>query len=73
MENNDFYNDRKFCETCNDYVPYLQSIEQSYCAACGGEVRLFSQDDWQTFHAELKDRRPKGGRRKKNTGKKESA
>ncbi|MEX1025371.1 MAG: hypothetical protein WD226_09860 [Planctomycetota bacterium] len=65
----DFYNDRKFCESCSEYVPYLQSIEHSYCAACGSQVRLFSSEDWDSFHAQLAERRPKGGRRAKHSGK----
>jgi hypothetical protein len=73
MENTDFYNDRKFCEECAGYVPYLQSLDASYCANCGGKVRLFSSDDWEAFHQSLKDRRPKGGRPAKNRGNKESA
>ena len=44
--NLDYYNDRKYCTQCEDYVPYLMSIEHSYCAQCGGrgqtglEVRM---------------------------------
>ncbi len=72
MQTSDFYNDRKFCDQCDDYVPYLPSMEHSYCADCGSEVRLFSEQDWEHFHAELKDRRPRGGRPRKNQ-KKESA
>lgn len=70
MEQSDFYNDRKFCEGCDEYVPYLQGMEHSYCTQCGSQVRLFSDADWNTFQAELKERRPKGGRPRK---KKESA
>jgi len=70
MEYGDFYNDRKFCETCNEYVPYLQGIEHSYCTQCGQQVRLFSDSDWEAFQESLKARRPKGGRPRKS---KESA
>ncbi len=65
----DFYNDRKYCPTCFGYVSYLQSMEQSYCVQCGSIVRLFSEEDWTSFHESLKERRPKGGRPRKNRGK----
>jgi len=58
----DFYSDRKFCPQCLDYVSYLQSLEHSYCVQCGTQVRLFSDQDWCSFHDSLKDRRAKGGR-----------
>ena len=67
MDNNlDYYSDRKFCPQCETYVSYLQSMEQSYCVQCGQQVRLFSEEDWTAFHASLKERRPKGGRPRKN-------
>lgn len=64
--NTSFYNDRKFCPECDTYVPYLQSMEHSYCVECGAQVRLFSEADWSEFHSNLKERRPKGGRPKKD-------
>ena len=68
MEPIDYYNDQKFCPTCDDYVSYLMSVEHSYCTRCGNEVRLFSKDDWENFQNGLSAKRPKGGRpRKKNT------
>jgi rRNA maturation endonuclease Nob1 len=70
MDLNDFYNDRKFCTECAEYVTYLQSMEHSYCTQCGSQVRLFSQSDWEAFNESLKERRPKGGRPRK---KRESA
>jgi hypothetical protein len=74
MENPDYYSDRKFCSTCNDYVPYLMSLEHSYCASCGQEVRLFSKEDWGNFNRTMEERRPKGGRpRKQQSRDKESA
>lgn len=74
MDHTDFYNDRKYCHACGDYVAYLHSLEHSYCAQCGREVRLFSEEDWTSFHESLKDRRPKGGRpRKQRIDNKESA
>ena len=49
MYPSDFYNDHKYCEHCQDYVPYLQSLEKSFCSCCGAEVSLFSGEDWQSF------------------------
>ena len=71
--NTSFYNDRKFCPDCDTYVSYLASMEHSYCVDCGSQVRLFSKDDWSNFHDNIKARRPKGGRPKKNQGAKETA
>jgi hypothetical protein len=62
----DFYSDRKYCDHCDNYVSYLMSLETSYCIECGGEVHLFSKEDWQSFNQGLSDRRPKGGRPRKN-------
>ena len=73
MYPSDFYNDRKYCENCCQYVSYLQSMEHSYCVQCGEAVRLFSTDDWETFNASLKERRPKGGRPKKARKEEETA
>jgi len=67
MDRNSYYEDKKFCPTCDGYVAYLMSIESSFCVQCGGEVRLFSQEDWQAFNQTLSDRRPKGGRPRKKT------
>ena len=69
MDPSDYYNDRKYCQTCEEYVSYLQSTSHSYCARCGEQVRLFSDEDWNSFHAQLKERRPKGGRPRKGRGK----
>ena len=65
MDQLDFYNDRKFCTDCEKYVPYLMSVENSYCADCGGEVRLFSESDWKAFNEAMAARKPKGGRPRK--------
>jgi len=73
MYPSDFYNDRKYCENCQDYVSYLQSMEQSYCVQCGEAVRLFSDEDWTAFHQSLKERRPKGGRPRKTTADKKGS
>ena len=67
MEPIDYYNDQKYCPSCEDYVPYLMSVEHSYCTCCGGEVRLFSKTDWENFQNGLSAKRPKGGRPRKKT------
>ena len=61
MDNIDYYQDKKWCPSCNDYVNYLMSVEHSFCVSCGGEVRLFSKEDWEAFHEGMKAKRPKGG------------
>lgn len=60
----DFYSDRKWCPSCEGYVPYLMSVSTSYCVECGGEVRLFSREDWESFAETMQARRPKSRRRK---------
>jgi len=45
------------------------SLDHSYCTECGERVRLFSQNDWQNFHENLQQKRPKGGRPRKQRGK----
>ena len=63
-----YYSDKKWCPRCDEYVTYLMSIEHSYCVSCGDEVRLFSEEDWESFHSSMQSKRPKGGRpRKKAT------
>lgn len=49
MTNADYNNERKWCEQCKEYVRYLMSVDHSYCAECGGRVRLFSRDDSRRF------------------------
>ncbi|MCP3916407.1 MAG: hypothetical protein GY711_12690 [bacterium] len=66
MDNLDYYSDHKYCPTCDKYVSYLMSIEQSFCTQCGSEVRLFSKDDWQEFNESMAAKRPKGGRPRKS-------
>lgn len=65
MSDQDFYGDRKFCPSCDDYVNYLASIDTSYCISCGAEVRLFSKDDWERFQNGL-EARPRSKRRRKS-------
>ena len=68
-----FYNDKKWCPCCESYVRYLASIEHSYCVECGGEVRLLSKEDWESFSEEMAAKRPKGGRPKKSAAKRSAA
>ena len=65
----DFYGDRKYCDQCQRYVSYLMSVDRSFCVECGAKVHLFSQKDWQIFNSSLQERRPKGGRPRKNKDK----
>lgn len=67
-----FENDRKWCPECEAYVPFLLSVSESYCVECGGQVRLFSRDDWESFADRMSARRgPKHRRGKK--GRRDSA
>ena len=68
METIDFYKDKKFCPKCSQYVSYLMSIHTSYCTTCGGEVKLFSKEDWEDFNHGLNSKRPKAGRPRKQAG-----
>ena len=69
MDPLDYYSDRKFCTQCNAYVAYLMSVDHSYCAECGTEVRLFSKEDWSAFNESMQAKRPKGGRPRKSQNK----
>jgi DNA-directed RNA polymerase subunit RPC12/RpoP len=60
MASSSFYDDRKYCLECDQYVPYLMSAEHSYCSNCGSRVQLFSKEDWSQFSENLKPRRIKG-------------
>ena len=44
-----YYNAKKYCPSCRDYVRYLQSIDSSFCVECGSKVRLFSTADKKAF------------------------
>ena len=61
----DFYGDKKWCDHCEKYVPYLMSVDCSYCSECGNRVRLFSNKDWEDFNQSLEGKRPRGGRPRK--------
>ena len=60
MDSLDYYNDTKYCPSCDQYVSYLRSIQDSYCTQCGSVVKLFSKEDWAEFQRE-------GQRQKKQT------
>jgi len=53
MGNTDFYGERKWCDSCKDYVRYLMSVDHSYCVQCGHRVRLFSREDALRFSETL--------------------
>lgn len=59
MEIIDYYNEKKWCESCTDYVSFLMSVERSYCVNCGSPVRLFSKQDLKAFTEGMQ--REKGG------------
>ena len=67
MDPLDYYSDRKYCSHCEKYVPYLMSVDHSFCAECGAEVRLFSERDWEAFNESMQARKPKGGRPRRKT------
>ena len=50
----DYYEDRRWCERCWDYVPYISSPYRSYCTTCGDEVKLFSGEERARFRASLR-------------------
>ena len=58
MERIDFYNEKKWCESCQEYVRFLMSVDHSYCVQCGSLVRLFSKEDMQRFHEFANAQRP---------------
>ena len=62
-----FYSNRKWCPACDRYVAYLLSVTSSFCVECGGEVRLLSKVDWESFSESMNARRP-GPKRRKKTG-----
>ena len=72
-DHKDFYSDQKWCPSCDRYVAYLMSVKASYCVECGGDVRLLSAADWQSFTDSMANRRPAPGRRKEAGGESKSA
>jgi ribosomal protein L33 len=57
MIRSDFFQDKKYCPRCRDYVRYLQSLDSSFCVECGAKVRLFSSADKRAFLKSLKNSR----------------
>lgn len=53
-----FYDERKFCPSCEKYVHFLQNIHHSYCVDCGSVVHLMSQKEFEQMNAELQARKP---------------
>jgi hypothetical protein len=53
----DFNKDKKWCDECNGYQRYLMSVNHSFCAECGSQVRLFSKADSLAFGESLQKRR----------------
>ncbi len=49
-----YYNTKKYCPSCREYVRFLQSIDSSFCVECGSKVRLFSSADKAAFLDGLK-------------------
>ena len=57
MDQRDYYQEKKWCEGCNEYVRYLMSVNDSYCIRCGTQVQLFSGKDAERFSADLEKRK----------------
>ncbi len=45
VDSGDFYTDLRYCAHCQQYVPYLRSLQASYCTRCDQPVTVFSPDD----------------------------
>ncbi len=41
----DFREDFMYCERCRSYVPYLRSLDASYCTVCDGQVTLLPREE----------------------------
>lgn len=57
MSLRDFYNEKKWCLECREYVAYMMSVNYSYCTQCGGKVKLFSKADAKGFSEEVQKRK----------------
>ncbi len=57
MTQRDFYDEKKWCATCRDYVTYMMSVNHSYCAQCGERVKLFNKEDAKGFTEEVQKRK----------------
>ena len=53
----DFYNELKWCPSCDAYVRYMMSVNHSYCSDCGSHVRLFSKQDSVEFSEQVQKRK----------------
>ena len=63
----DFYNEQKWCEHCKSYVPYLMSVDRSYCARCGQEVTLFNKSDWAAFRDGLESQKSQNQKKRRRS------
>jgi hypothetical protein len=52
----DFYEDSRYCTSCDGYVPYLLSPSGAFCVHCDQPVLLFSADEHEAFLRGLADR-----------------
>ena len=50
---NEFFEDRMYCERCNGDVPYLRSLDASYCVYCDQEVTIVSRAEMQRILEEV--------------------
>ena len=57
MDFSDFYQEKKWCPRCNDYVRYMMSVNQSFCVQCGAPVKLFNKDDLAKFKTDMEKRK----------------
>jgi len=57
MDYRDFYQEMKWCPKCNGYVRYMMSVNQSFCADCGGPVKIFNKEDLAKFRVDLERRK----------------
>ncbi len=55
--NHDFYDERKWCPTCQSYVRYIMSVNHSYCVECNSQVRLFSKAEAEQFNEKCQKRK----------------
>jgi hypothetical protein len=57
MMKRDFEKETKWCDACQTYPRYLQSVDHSFCVECGSRVRLFSKFDAESFGESLVKKR----------------
>ena len=56
----DYYDDQRYCATCDAYVFYLLSPATAYCSYCGDRVSLFPAADLVRFREAFAARRGPG-------------